>query len=740
LTVTELESPDPRKSTHPAVRGRSRVKVPTIRQMEATECGAASLGMLLAHHGRFVGMDELRDACGVSRDGANARDIVTAARVYSMTPRVMTCETEELKQLTLPVIVNWTLNHYLVVEGWYPGGWYLNDPAGGPRTCLDDEFDSAFTGVAISLQPDDTFEVGGRRPNVLRRLLAAAGKLGPAILAVLLVGLLLFVPTFLVPALMTMYGNGLNGLNGLNAITAAAVVTGLVMAIVIQIALQAVQGILTIRLSTRINVRLTASVVDRIIRLPAAFHSQRGADSIAQRALAIESMSAGVSALALGIGAAISVSAVAAIVLIVVDPIIGLTAVTIAAAMAAALARYLHKAKNDGANVLVARMEVGTIMSSALSQVELVKASGAEDSIIARGVASINRNMEAEQRVALRRLSVIPLNLFLDGFVIIAVSGVALLQIANGRIEPGTLLAVLALTGIMMGPIAQLTELIAQAQLLRPVLDQIDDILEADLDSEWDQVNEDSTTLPVVPGSIIGDVTVKGVSFGYSRLAAPLITDLDFKMAPGSRIALVGASGCGKSTIARLVTGLYRPWSGEILIDGLPRSRHAPAVLTDGIALVDQDVTIFAGTIRENITLWDSSIHERDIQRAVEDAQLEREVAVRSGGLEAMLTEGGANLSGGQRQRVEIARALARNPRILVLDEATSALDPPTEALIDQAIRRRGITCLVIAHRLSTIRDSDEIVVLDQGVVVERGNHAALLATSGAYARLVDAG
>jgi ABC-type bacteriocin/lantibiotic exporter with double-glycine peptidase domain len=292
----------------------------------------------------------------------------------------------------------------------------------------------------------------------------------------------------------------------------------------------------------------------------------------------------------------------------------------------------------------------------------------------------------------------------------------------------------------MMGPIAQLTELVSQAQLLRPVLDQIDDILEADLDSEWDQINDDSTTSTVVPGSIIGAVSVKDVSFGYSRLAEPLITNLDFQVAPGSRIALVGPSGCGKSTIARLVTGLYRPWSGEIHIDGLPRRKHAPAVLTDGIALVDQDVTIFAGTIRENITLWDQNIPDEDIQRALEDAQLEREVAARSGGLEAVLTEGGANLSGGQRQRVEIARALARNPRILVLDEATSALDPPTEALIDRAIRRRGITCLVIAHRLSTIRDSDEIVVLDQGVVVERGNHDALLAMSGAYARLVDAG
>jgi ABC-type bacteriocin/lantibiotic exporter with double-glycine peptidase domain len=580
-------------------------------------------------------------------------------------------------------------------------------------------------------------EVHARTRVVLHRLSAAAGKVGPAILAAVLVGLLLFVPTFLVPSLMAIYGNGLNGLT---AITAAAVVTGLVVALAIQVVLQAVQGVLTLRLSTRIDVRLTASVVDRIFRLPAAFHTQQGADAIAQRVLAIESMTAGVSTLALGIGAAVSISGIAAIVLLVIDPIIGLTALTIAAVTAAALVRYLRKSRNDAANVLVARIEVGTTMSSALSQVELVKASGAEDSVISRGVASLNRQLEAEQRVALRRLSIIPLNIFLDGFVIIAVSGIALVQIANGRLDPGALLAVVALTGIMIGPVANLAELVAQAQMFRPVLDQVDAILETDLDSESEQADDDAAEESAVPGSLIGDVSVSGVTFGYSRTEAPLITDLSFRMDPGSRIALVGPSGCGKSTISRLVTGHYRPWSGEILIDGLPRRKHAPAVLTEGIALVGQDATIFAGTIRENITLWDPGIHDRDVQRALEDAQLEREVAARSGGLDAVLTEGGANLSGGQRQRVEIARALARNPRILVLDEATSALDPPTEALIDRAIRRRGITCLVIAHRLSTIRDSDEIVVLDEGMVVERGTHDALLAMSGAYARLVDAG
>jgi ABC-type bacteriocin/lantibiotic exporter with double-glycine peptidase domain len=725
MTVTEIDPP-----------ARSRVKVPTIRQLEPNECGAASLGMLLAHHGRFVGMDELRDACGVSRDGINVRDIITAAHSFGLTGEVITCDAVDVKRQAFPLIVNWGFNHFVVVEGWYPGGWFLNDPARGSRKCPEDEFDSAFTGLVISVQPGARFQVGGKRPSIVSRLLASAGNLGPAVVAALIVGLLLFVPTFLVPALMTIYGNGLNGLNG---VAAAAVVTGLVIALMVQVLLQSVQGVLTIRLSTRINVRLAATVVDRIIRLPAAFHAQRGADSLAQRVLAIETMSAGVSSLALGIAAAVSISAIAAIVLVVIDPWVGLTALAIAGAMAAATLRYLHIAKDDAANVLVETIEVGSHMSSTLSQMEVVKAAGAEDGIIARGVASINRQLEAEQRVALHRLSVIPINIFLDGFAVIAITGIALLQIANGRLEPGSLLAVLAITGIMMGPVAHLTELIAQAQMLRPVLDQIDGILEADLDSEWDQVSDNSAPALLSPGTIDGDVRMRAVSFGYSRLAEPIITGLDLDMAPGSRVALVGPSGCGKSTISRLVVGLYRPWNGEILVDGLPRWRHAPVVLSDCIALVGQVPTIFAGTIRENITLWDPGIREHDIQRAIEDAQLARDVATRPGGLDAILTEGGANLSGGQRQRIEIARALVRNPRILVLDEATSALDPPTEDLISQAIRRRGTTCLVIAHRLSTIRDSDEIVVLNQGSVVERGTHVSLMSMSGAYAALVTA-
>jgi ABC-type bacteriocin/lantibiotic exporter with double-glycine peptidase domain len=638
-------------------------------------------------------------------------------------------EPDALRAMTFPMIVHWNFDHFVVVEGWYPGGWYLNDPASGRRRCENAEFDTSFTGIVIELTPGDGFTRRGRRTGVIRRLLAAIDDARAVIVYSALITLLLLVPTLIVPQILRLYGDSLSGLPGL---AAGVAVIGLSMAAGVQAALVWLQGSLSVRLDSKVSGLLTVSMVHRLLRLPAEFHAQRGASSLAQRAILSDSLSAGVSAVTVTATAGVLTSIAGAVALLIVDLQAGLLALGVGLVMAGALRWALLRTQDQAARVVRETVTVGAVMTSALNQVETIKASGNEDGLIARGIAAENTLLDAQQSIAVRTMFLNLLPSLIAGVGTVLVAAVAAAQVLGGRLEPGDFLAVIALAAIVVAPLASVVVALDQAQTLRATLDHVDDVLDCPEDPSFARP---SVTIAGEP--VRGDLRLEAVSFGYSHRSPAVVSGIDLHLPPGGRVALVGPSGSGKSTVSRLVTGLYSPWSGRVLVDGNPREAVSREILTDGVALVDQDVAIFAGTVRDNVTLWDPSIPDDHVVAALADAQLDGDVASRPGGLDALIAERGANLSGGQQQRLAIARALVRNPSLIVMDEATSALDTLTEARIDEAIRARGISVLVIAHRLSTIRDCDEIVVLVQGRIVERGRHDDLLAQGGEYATLV---
>ncbi|MDZ7576971.1 MAG: cysteine peptidase family C39 domain-containing protein [Candidatus Nanopelagicales bacterium] len=712
-----------------AASRRHREKTPARLQMEATECGAASLGIVLAHYGKWVPLEELRDACGISRDGSNALAVKIAAQKYGMEVMARRSQPETLKTRTLPAIVFWRFDHFLVVEGWSPDGWYLNDPALGHRTCSDEEFDESFTGIVLEMTPGPEFVRGGRPPRLVSRLASYLTGSRDGVLLIALLGLLLVIPQILVPGIARLF---VDWLQGGPVVQVPSLLAALAFAALMQAALIGLQGAVGMRLATKLSVVLQSKLVARLFLLPANFHAMRGAGALAQRALQPARVAATVSTMFSTMVVGVISSSTAVALMVFAYPPAGAVAVAAVAFVVLAMASASRRRRTLAMRMVREQTEVATIAVTSLSQLEVIKASGAEDHLGARWTAAHNRFLAALQQLGERTVGIDLLPVFLITVADAAVTVVGLLGVTKGQLTLAGFVAVQTLLGLALAPAAMVVAQFQQAEMLSGELDQIDDVLQTKLpDIEVDASGEPR------PAFVVGDLRLDGLVFGYDRNRPPLLTDLDLHIAPGSRVALVGPSGCGKSTVARLVIGLYQPWEGAVMVDGKPRQWWPEEVLHHDMAIVDQDPVIFAGTFRDNITLWDPTIDDAAVVQAVKDAALHDEIARRPGSYEAQLREGGGDLSGGQRQRLEIARALVRNPALLIMDEATSALDAATEAHIDAAIRRRGASSLIIAHRLSTVRDADEIIVLDKGQVVQRGRHVDLVAVDGPYRRLV---
>jgi NHLM bacteriocin system ABC transporter peptidase/ATP-binding protein len=715
--------------------GERRVKTPTILQMEAVECGAASLGIVLAYYGRYVPLEELRVACGVSRDGSKASNLAKAARAYGLEVRAFKGEPAALPDLPVPQIVHWEFSHFLVVEGYAKDHIRLNDPASGPRKISWEDFSNSFTGIGLSLKPSPDFKRGGKPFSTLRALRQRLNGAQTALLFVILAGLSLVIPGLLVPTFTRIFVDDYLVRNARDWLVPLLV--GMALTAVIRAGLTWLKEYYLLRLETRLSLGMSSKFFWHVLRLPVEYYYQRFAGEVGNRVAINDQvaylLSAKLASTALDLVAIVFYAGL----MWLYDPLLTGVAVFFALLNLVALRYVSRKRVDTNQRVLQERGKLtGTIMGGLLN-IETLKAGGMESDFYARLSGEQASASQAEQQMSVYNqfLLVVPsLLMAVNTAGILALGG---LRVVDGQLTVGMLVAFQTLMISFLDPINKLVELGTTLQDVQGGLKRLDDVFANPVKTGLDEL-EDPQQVSQRQPKLTGQLELCNITFGYNRLEPPLIENFQLSLRPGSRVALVGVSGSGKSTVAKLVSGLFQPWSGEILFDGKPASEIERVTLTNSLAVVDQDIFLFKGTIRDNLTLWDSTIPDAQMTQAAKDACIHTEIALRSGGYSAQVSEDGRNFSGGQRQRLEIARALATNPTLLILDEATSALDPITEQLIDRHLRRRGCTCLIIAHRLSTIRDCDEIIVMQHGKIVQRGTHQQLRGVAGsAYAELI---
>jgi NHLM bacteriocin system ABC transporter peptidase/ATP-binding protein len=716
-----------------------RVPVPTVLQMEAVECGAASLAMILASFGKWVPLEELRIECGVSRDGSKASNMLRAARKLGLNAKGYKREPDQVKTMAMPLIVFWNFNHFVVLEG-FKGGWvYLNDPATGPRKVTEQEFDEAFTGVVLTFEPDTTFVKGGEKSSLMPALKARLKGSEKALFYAVLTGLLLVIPGLLIPTYTKVFVDEV--LVARREVWLRPLLIGMGITAVLRGVLTALQQLCLQRLHMKVALASSGKFLWHVLRLPMDFFMQRWPGEISMRV----GINDRVATLMSGELATTIINVITIVfygaVMLTYDLVLTGVAAMLATLNIVAL-RYVSKKRTDESQRLQrARGQVEGAAAGGLQIMESLKSTGTEGEFFVDWSGRYAKAMNAEQELGVytNYLSVVPT--LLTAMNTVAILGIGGLRVMDGVMSLGMLVAFQSLVQSFLDPVNQLVTLGGRVQEIEADLKRLDDVLRYPTDDQV--VSDEEEAAKVDPDKpmvrLSGHIELKDITFGYSLLEKPLIDKFNLVLRPGERVALVGGSGSGKSTVSKLVSGLYKPWSGEILLDGKPRTAWPRAVVANSMAMVDQDIFLFEGSVRDNITLWDTTLSDQGVVQAAKDAEIHDDVARRKDSYDGRLEEGGVNLSGGQRQRLEIARALSGNPTMLILDEATSALDAATEKIIDDNLRRRGCSCLIVAHRLSTIRDADEIIVMDRGKIVQRGTHESLKAEAdGHYARLIE--
>jgi NHLM bacteriocin system ABC transporter peptidase/ATP-binding protein len=703
------------------------VKMPMVMQMESVECGAASLTMILAHYGKWQPLEEVRAACGVSRNGSSAKDIVLAARNYGLEAEGYQVTPEALEGMQ-PAIIHWNFNHFVVFRGFKKGAAYLNDPNAGPIEVPIDDFRKSFTGVALTFAPTEAFKKEGHRTRILsyvRKYLQGAGE---AFWLTFVFALLASFVALVIPLFTRTFLDEI--LSGKNRDWSPTFFLLMGIVALFQFILVLIQARYAKRVAGSLALKGNVKYLNHVLRLPISFFAMRSVGELQQRQHLNETITHSlVEVLAPQI---INIALLGLYLALMLSYSVVLTFVGIIAALINLVIVQYHS--NQRIN-LIHSMEQSTgkyfsATVSCIDNMESIKAAGAETGFFEywSGLWARKFNMEGNATEQQLKMNLLPI--LVNGLVNTTILILGALLILKGELSVGMLLAFQGFMSSFLSPVNDIVNASKTIVVMRSQMERIEDVMKFPKDHRENEGN-------MYEGKLGGLVELKNVTFGYSTLLPPLIENFNLRIEPGHSVAFVGSSGCGKSTLAKLISGLYKPWSGEILFDGRPIESISSEELTNSVAVIDQNVVLFDDTVAQNIRMWDESIEDFTLMMACNDAQIRDDIISRPDGFGTKLVRGGQNFSGGQRQRMEIATALAKEPAVLIMDEATSALDPKTEDQVMASIRMMGPTQIIIAHRLSTIRDCDEIIVMDQGKILQRGTHEELIKQEGLYRNLM---